>query len=90
MDMIAGAAELHLCIAGQAHWAQAEAVRDGRQPRRDPDGDRLVEFGEGLRLYRPEPVAATGNAARRQLHKRLVEGWWHSAVVMLPAAPAID
>jgi hypothetical protein len=35
-------------------------------------------------------VAATGNAARRQLHKRLVEGWWHSPVVMLPAAPAID
>jgi hypothetical protein len=88
--MIAGAAELHLRIAGHSHWAQAEAVRDGRQPRRDPDGDRLVEFGDGVRIYRPDTVGAAGGAARRQLHKRLVDGWWHSAVVMLPAAPATD
>jgi hypothetical protein len=88
--MIAGAAELHLRIAGHSHWAQAEAVREGRQPRRDPDGDRLVELGDGLRIYRPEAVPAAGDSARRQLHKRLVDGWWHSAVVMLPAAPATD
>lgn len=88
--MIAGAAELQLRIAGQSHWAQADAVRDGRQPRRDPDGDRLVEFGENLRIYRPETVAAAGDVSRRQLHKRLVDGWWHSAVVMLPAASATD
>jgi hypothetical protein len=35
----------------RTHWSLAGAVRDGRQPERDPDADLLLEVGEGFRLY---------------------------------------
>ena len=33
------------------HWGRAGAVQDGKQPSADPDADRLIEVGEGFRVY---------------------------------------
>ena len=64
----AGAQELQRRLAAHAHWRQAEAVLDGRQPPADPDAPELEEIGEGLRLYRRSSGFRTV--------KRLVGGRW--------------
>jgi hypothetical protein len=51
------------------HWFRADAVRDGRQPNSDPDADRLVEVGDGWRLY-------SGGG-----EKRLVDDAWAPAAL---------
>jgi hypothetical protein len=86
MDAI-GARELRRKIEERQHWQQAEAVRDGRQSRDDPDADRLLELGDGLRIYDSERswtvvdgVTVIGVCT---LAKRLVNGWWE--VVTLDA-----
>jgi hypothetical protein len=52
-----GALNFHL--AQQEHWEQADAVRDGRQPKVDPDGALLEAFDTGLRVYRSREVHRT-------------------------------
>jgi hypothetical protein len=80
--MIAGAGELERRIAEHAHWRLAEAVRDGRQSATDPDASRLIELGDGVRLYGPETPGIPANGAGG-FEKRLVDGWWQ---VKRPAA----
>ena len=63
-----GAAHLHRAIAQHQHWRQAVAVRDGRQPGRDPDAVHLVDFGETIRAYR------TGDG--EEFVKRLQDDAW--------------
>ncbi len=65
----------------QAHWRQADAVRDGRQLPVDPDGDELEEIGDGIRLY---SVRRATTEARRMC-KRLVDGKWQHEIVAEPA-----
>ena len=82
-----GARELRRRIEERQHWQQAEAVRNGRQSHDDPDADRLIELGEGLRVYESERTWATVDGlpviSVRTLTKRLVNGWWE--VVTLEA-----
>ena len=73
----AGAASLRRRLEEQEHWRQADAVRDGRQPRVDPDKDELVSLGDGIRVY---SLLRTRGPARRWC-KRLVEGLWEYGVV---------
>ena len=63
-----GAEHLRRRIEQHQHWVQAQAVRDGLQPARDPDADELLELRDELRVYRDRHA------------KRLVNGWWHSGV----------
>jgi hypothetical protein len=64
----------------QAHWEQADAVREGRQLPIDPDGGDLEELGDGYRLYR---VNRVGTEPRR-VCKRLVDGRWQRVEVDVP------
>ena len=75
------AQRLRMRLENQDHWRAADAVRQGLQPKVDPDGWDLEELREGLRLY------ATREQQRRtldgrhalvtqRLTKRLVDGWW--------------
>jgi hypothetical protein len=93
MDMIAGAGELEWRIACQTHWRQAAAVRDGRQSACDPDGDRLQELGDGVRLYQPQAVERRRDGLSwvvyEQVRKHLADGWWHAATVELPPGTAL-
>ena len=63
-----GARHLLRSIEQQRHWRRAEAVRDGRQPHRDPDVSNLVEFDDRCRRYRSRDG--------REFEKRLLEGCW--------------
>jgi hypothetical protein len=63
-----GAAYLHRAIEQQQHWRQAVAVRDGRQPGRDPDVVHLVDCGDRIRTYR------TGDG--EEFVKRLEDDAW--------------
>ena len=81
--MIAGAGELERRIAEHAHWRLADAVQDGRQSATDPDAARLIEVGDGVRLYGPESPGIPANG-RDGFEKRLVDGWWQVTAV-LPA-----
>jgi hypothetical protein len=87
--MIAGAGELEWRIACQTHWRQATAVQDGRQSACDPDGDRISELGDGLRLYQPQAVERRRDGLSwvvyEQLRKHLGDGWWQAVTVELPA-----
>jgi hypothetical protein len=67
MDAV-GAQHLQRAIAQQRHWRQAAAVREGRQPFRDPDVSHLVEFAGVLRRYRSHDG--------RVYEKRLRDGVW--------------
>lgn len=60
----------HLCrsIEQQRHWRQAAAVRDGRQPVRDPDVAELVDFAGRRRSYRSRDGFV--------FEKRLLDGCW--------------
>jgi len=59
----------------QAHWRQADAVVDGRQPATDPDAEQLVELGDGLRIYESRRRTHEGYG---RICKRLVNGLWQS------------
>jgi hypothetical protein len=76
----AGARELQKRLEGQAHWLQAEAVRNGWQPRTDPDAPELEEVGDGVRIYRVEQTSANGrgHSAPQRMCKRLIEGRWET------------
>ena len=74
-----GARHLAVRIAQQQHWELAQAVRDGRQPSSDPDGEQLEALGDGCRIYASEVTnGATGPTVERFL-KTLVEGRWEFA-----------
>jgi hypothetical protein len=81
MDAV-GAAELRKRLEEQAHWRQAEAVRDGRQSAADPDSLELEEVGEGVRFYgrAEERTLVEGRRAlvTQRACKRLVDGWWEA------------
>lgn len=79
----AGAETLRLRLEQQRHWSQAEAVRDGRQPRVDPDIDELEELSDGIRRY---SVRRAGAGARRMC-KRLVDGMWQYELIDEQAEP---
>ena len=68
-------------IEQQAHWQQADAVRDGRQLPVDPDSDALEEIGDGFRLY---SVRQAADGVRR-VCKRLVDGRWQRVELPEPA-----
>ena len=67
MDAI-GAQHLRRSIEQQRHWRQAAAVREGRQPVRDPDVSHLVDFAGARRRYR----SGDGYV----FEKRLRDGCW--------------
>ncbi len=67
MDAV-GAQHLQRSIEQQRHWRQATAVREGRQPVRDPDVSELVEFDGEPRRYRSRDG--------REFEKRLLDGCW--------------
>jgi hypothetical protein len=52
---VKGAQHLEARIAEQAHWEQADAVRSGAQPPRDPDlaALRVMVMGSGSTGTRP-------------------------------------
>jgi|tagenome__1003787_1003787.scaffolds.fasta_scaffold15855742_1 hypothetical protein len=65
---VAGARQLRHAIEQQEHWNRAEAVRDGRQSRRDPNVAQLIEVVGAIRRYR----SADGSV----FEKRLRDGRW--------------
>ncbi len=65
---VSGAQHLLRAIEQQQHWCQASAVREGRQPTRDPDLPHLVDFAGALRQYR----FGDGHV----FEKRLRDGCW--------------
>jgi hypothetical protein len=79
-----GAEALNFRIAQQENWEQAEAVREGRQPRIDPDGIELQDIDEGLRIYRSHEVRGTMDRRpailSQRLVKRLANGLWESEI----------
>jgi hypothetical protein len=64
----AGAQHLRQAIEQHQHWNRAEAVRDGRQPARDPNVSQLIELDGAVRRYR--------GADGRLFEKRLRDGGW--------------
>ena len=79
----AGAEELRKRLEEQAHWAQAEAVKDGRQPASDPDAAELEEIRDGIRYYGRDEQRTTvdGRAAVVRIVKQLVDGEWQRAAI---------
>jgi hypothetical protein len=67
MDAI-GAQHLRRAIEQQRHWRKAVAVREGRQPGRDPDVAQLVDFAGSSRRYRSRDGMI--------FEKRLLDGCW--------------
>jgi len=63
-----GALVLRDRIERHQHWLQADAVRDGRQPARDPDSADLVQCAGALRRYE--------SSLGWPYEKRLVNGLW--------------
>ena len=61
-----GARHLEARLAEQAHWEQADAVRIGAQPARDPDLAELRALGAGFRVYGEQTVVGrAGDPGRR-------------------------
>jgi hypothetical protein len=81
----AGAKELRKRLEGQAHWTQAEAVQDGRQPPTDPDAPHLEEIGDGVRYYEREQHSTTVDGRDAvvtfRIVKQLVDGEWRGTVI---------
>ena len=81
----AGAEELRKRLEEQAHWAQAEAVKDGRQPASDPDAQELEEIGDGIRYYErgEQRTTVDGRAAVVvvRMVKQLVDGEWQRSAI---------
>ncbi len=73
----AGAENLRLRLEQQAHWRQAEAVRDGRQPGIDPDSDDLERLEDGVRYYRRQ----INHGVQVRRCKQLIDGVWVSGSV---------
>ena len=63
-----GAQVLRERIEQHQHWRLAAAVRDGRQPARDPDAADLVHCAGPLRRYEPRGGTA--------FEKLLVDDLW--------------
>ncbi len=85
MPQVSGA--LSFRLAQQEHWQQAEAVREGRQPRIDPDGLLLEALDTGLRIYRSREVHRTLAGARALVSewpiKRLeASGFWENDLLV--------
>ena len=78
----AGAEKLRWRLEQQAHWRQAEAVCDGRQPAVDPDSDDLERYEDGVRIY----GALMVHGQLVQPCKELRDGVWVSGVLRGPAA----
>jgi hypothetical protein len=77
-----GAQVLRHRIEQHQNWLQADGVRDGRQPARDPDSVDLVQCAGTLRRYE--------SSLGWPYEKRLVNGLWvaHGAgVVSVAASP---
>ena len=68
-----GARILSQRIAQQQNWEQADAVRDGRQPRTDPHLAELESFDGALRLYGPQRSPEQVNGHVRFFNSRLVK-----------------
>jgi hypothetical protein len=86
VPQVAGA--LSFRLAQQEHWQQAEAVRDGRQPKIDPDGIELEAFDAMLRVYRSRDVHRTLAGSRALVSewpiKRLEEsGFWERDLLIV-------
>jgi hypothetical protein len=81
---IEGARALSKRLAEQAHWEQAESVRAGIAPRKDPDAGSLTEMHEGLRVYGVDVRTRTHDGVvalvERRFCKRLVDGVWERSV----------
>ena len=77
----AGAENLRVRLAQQAHWQEAEAVRDGRQPSIDPDSSELVRVESGMRIYAEQVI----HGARVRHCKRLIDGVWVSGTIAEPS-----
>ena len=81
----AGAEELRKRLEEQAHWAQAEAVKDGRQPASDPDAAELEEIRDGIRYYGLDQQRTTidGRTAvvTVRMVKQLVDGEWQRSAI---------
>jgi len=77
---------LSLRLTAQEHWEQAASVRDGLQPRIDPDYGDLEQLDEGVRSYRLHECEGTMDGlpalVSRRLVKRLVAGAWETEVVV--------
>jgi hypothetical protein len=71
----AGAESLRQRLEQQKHWLEAEAVRDGRQPRIDPDLFNLDQLHDGLRIY------SARRATGEPWCKRLVDGTWENGTL---------
>ena len=65
---VTGAQHLRAAIEQQQHWTRAEAVRDGRQPARDPNAAQLIELDGAVRRYR--------GTDGRLFEKHLRDGIW--------------
>ena len=74
---VAGAERLRWRIEQHAHWREASAVLDGRQPATDPDIAQLEMVHDGIRLY---SARITQNGVMRTC-KRLVDGVWEYGTV---------
>ena len=81
---VEGARALSKRLAEQAHWEQADSVRAGIAPRKDPDAGSLTEMHEGLRVYGVEAHTRTQDGVvalvERRFCKRLVDGVWERSV----------
>jgi hypothetical protein len=81
----AGAKELRKRLEEQAHWAQAEAVGDGRLPPTDPDARELAGIGPGIRYYACDEELVTVDGRPElvtvRIVKRLVDGEWRRSTI---------
>jgi hypothetical protein len=79
----AGAEELRKRLEEQAHWAQAPAVQDGRQPPTDRDADELEAMADGIRYYGRETAQelVDGQPAlvTSRMIKTLVGDFWETS-----------
>jgi hypothetical protein len=91
----AGARALKERIEQRMQWQEARAVAEGRQPKTDPDTERLVSFDDGVRCYEPEQRIEVHDGVRKlvtsRTFKRVVDGEWTTEVVVerVDAAPVL-
>ena len=78
----AGAAALQARLEQQRHWQMAAAVREGRQPRADPDVQDLRSVDGDERSY-----CSDGDGA---FVKRLVDGAWARVAVHAEIPSGVD
>jgi hypothetical protein len=81
----AGAEQLRRRLEEQAHWRQAEAVRNGDQPATDPDALELEGIDERTRYYARDRQRLTvdGRSAIVTFRtvKNLVDGRWERSII---------